>query len=218
MESNKVKELQDALCDIRKAHRLICSFQQRMLDLAQFIRMKLDMPSLCLYKLFSEPINPDPNKNEKVVLSGKMWAWDFLYSYQLEYDFETKKYGQYEYAISLIQCLDTGFFDKEDDDKKYPDTFASEELAKSKLVFYVNRIQVNSEWKQWYKRHELFNDKRYMCKDFKKEVIDYPEDNEKVLLYSFPIERFIDEQSTIEALQEFADYCNKELKSNIKLI
>lgn len=212
MESNKVKELQDALCDIRKAHRLICSYQQRMLDLVQFINVKLDMSPMKIHKQFSNPIK----EGQKTF--SDMWAWDFLYSYQLEYEFLEKTYGKYKYTISLLQCVDTGFFDIEDNDKKYPDTYAPEELAESKLVFYVNRIQIDSEWIQWYNRHELFNDKRYMSKDFKKEVIDYPEDNEKVLLYSFPIERFIDEQSTIEALQEFADYCNKELDLNIRLI
>lgn len=212
MESSKVKELQDALCDLRKAHRLIYSFQQRMLGLAQFIKMKLDMPALRIYKRFSNAII-----NEKE-MPPRMWAWDFLYSYQLEYDFEDKPCGQYKYAISLLQCVDTGFFDVEKNDKKYPDTFAAEEVSESKLVFYVNRIQNGSEWNLWYKRDELFNTKKYMCKDFQKNVIDYPEDNEKVLLYSFPIERFIDEQSTIEALQEFVDYCNAKLDLDIKLI
>lgn len=212
METSKLKELQDAFCDLRKAHRLICSFQQKMLDLAQFIKMKLDMPSLRVYKRFSDPV-----RNEKDIPSG-MWAWDFLYSYQLEYDFEDKPYGQYKYAISLIQCVDTGYFDVENNDKKYPDTFAAEEVSESKLVFYVNRIQNGSDWELWYKRHELFDTKKYMCKDFKKEVIDYPEDNVKVLLYSFPLERFADEQSTIDALQEFLDYCNKTLDLSIKLI
>ncbi len=212
MESCKVKELKDALCDLRKAHRLICSFQQRMLDLAQFIKMKLDMPCLRIYKHFSDPV-----RNEKDIPSG-MWAWDFLYSYQLEYDFEDKQYGQYKYAITLLQCVDTGYFDIEDNDKKFPDTFAAEEYSESKLVFYVNRIQNGSEWKQWYKRQELFDTKKYMCKDFKNKVIDYPENNEKVLLYSFPIERFIDEQSTIEALQEFVEYCNDQLDLNVILV
>ncbi len=212
MESCKVKELKDALCDLRKAHRLICSFQQRMLELAQFIKMKLDMPCLRIYKHFSDPV-----RNEKDIPSG-MWAWDFLYSYQLEYDFEDKQYGQYKYAITLLQCVDTGYFDIEDNDKKNPDSFAAEEDSESKLVFYVNRIQNGSEWKQWYKRQELFDTKKYMCKDFKNKVIDYPENNEKVLLYSFPIERFIDEQSTIEAIQEFVKYCNAQLDLDIRLI
>lgn len=212
MESDKVKELQSAFCDIRKAHRLICSFQQKMLDLAKFIKMKFDMPELRVYKRFLNPVTTGKN-----IPSGTC-AWDFLYSYQLEYDFEVKQYGNYQYAISLLQCVDTGYFDVEDNDQKYPDTFASEEDSESKLVFYVNRIQNGSEWKQWEKRKELFDTKKYMCKDFKNEVIDYPEDNEKVLLYSFPIERFLDEQSTIEALQEFADYCNAKLDLGIKLI
>ncbi|MBR3945590.1 MAG: hypothetical protein IKJ56_00635 [Bacteroidales bacterium] len=183
-----------------------------MLDLAQFIKMKLDMPCLRIYKHFSDPV-----RNEKDIPSG-MWAWDFLYSYQLEYDFEDKQYGQYKYAITLLQCVDTGYFDIEDNDKKFPDTFAAEEYSESKLVFYVNRIQNGSEWKQWYKRQELFDTKKYMCKDFKNKVIDYPENNEKVLLYSFPIERFIDEQSTIEALQEFVEYCNDQLDLNVILV
>lgn len=211
MESNKLKELEDAFCDIRKAHRLICSFQQKMLDLAQFIKMKLDMPSLRVYKHFSNPV-----RNEKDILSG-MWAWDFIYSYQLEYDFEDRQCGQYKYAISIIQCVDTGYFDVEENDKKYPDTYAPEEDSKSKLVFYVDRIQKGTEWEQWYHRKELFDTKKYMCKDFKKEVIDYP-NNEKVLLYSFPIERFLDEDSTIKALQEFVNYCNEKLDLSIKVI
>lgn len=214
MEPNKKVELQDAFCDIRKAYRLICSYQQRMLDLVQFITMKLDMSPLKIHKHFSS----NPIKNGKEIGPGTL-AWDFLYSYQLEYELKDQTYGKYKYSISILQCVDTGFFDAKNSVQKNPDTFAPEELAESKLVFYVNRSPKNTnKWIQWDNRQELFDDKRYMCKKFKKEVIDYPKDKEKVLLYSFPIERFIDEQSTIEALQEFADYCNKELDLNIRLI
>ena len=213
MESNKKVELRDALCDIRKAHRLICTFQQRMMDLALFIKSKLDMSTVKIHKHFSATIEDD------MPLDSDMWAWDFLYSYQLEYEFSVKKYGEFQYVISLLQCVDTGFYDVEDNDKRCPDTFAPEECAESKLVFYVNKIPKNRDkWIQWDNRDKLFNNKKYMSKDFERDVIDYPEVKEKVLLYSFPIERFIDEQSTIEALQEFVDYCNKELDLNIRLI
>ena len=40
---NKINEFNDALCDIRKAHRLIYSYQNKMLDLADFIRRRLDL-------------------------------------------------------------------------------------------------------------------------------------------------------------------------------
>ena len=42
MENVKVNNLAEALCEVRKAHRLIFSYQERMLSLIRFIRNKLD--------------------------------------------------------------------------------------------------------------------------------------------------------------------------------
>ena len=38
-----------------------------------------------------------------------------------------------------------------------------------------------------------------------------------VMLCAFPMERFLDEQSTLKALQEFVDYTNRELKLDIEI-
>ena len=37
-----IEELKEALCDVRRAHRIIYSYQARMLDLIKFISAKLN--------------------------------------------------------------------------------------------------------------------------------------------------------------------------------
>ena len=49
----RVEELGKALCEVRKAHRIIYAYQKRMMDLARFIGAKLDMPECQVIKHYS---------------------------------------------------------------------------------------------------------------------------------------------------------------------
>ena len=212
MENEQLTEidLRNTLCEVRKAHRLIQSFQQRMMDLAKFIATKLDMPLVYYVKWFSD------GDIEKYDYGKIVSAWDFLGTYQGEHYFGEKKTGNYEYAICMLQCVDTGFFDAEDNDKEDVTSFKGVNDASSKFIFYVHRIQKGSKWTQWDNRGELYASKEYMKNEFTSKVINF-KGKETILLYAFPMERFLDEQSTLKALQEFVDYTNRELKLDIEI-
>ena len=213
MEVKKITEidLRNTLCEVRKAHRLIHSFQQRMMDLAKFVATKLGMPLGYYVKRFSD------GTIEKYNYGRISSAWDFLGSYQGEYYLGEKKIGDYEYAICMIQCVDTGFFDTDNYDKEDVTSFEEASASSSKFIFYVNRIKKGAKWIQWEKRGELYDSKEFMNKEFTSKVINYRREGEKVLLYAFPMERFLDEQSTLEALKEFVTFTNKELRLNIEI-
>ena len=48
-----IDSIKDALCDVRKAHRIIYAYQKRMMGIVRFIGKKLDFPVCEGYKWFS---------------------------------------------------------------------------------------------------------------------------------------------------------------------
>ena len=65
-----IDSIKDALCDVRKAHRIIYAYQKRMMGIVRFIGKKLDFPVCEGYKWFS-------NGASKRISSGT-WAWDYI--------------------------------------------------------------------------------------------------------------------------------------------
>lgn len=200
----KVNELKEVLCDVRKAHRLIYSYQARMLDLIRFISVKLDFGgSIQGTKYYSNDIWK-PTKNAYLNIPDGMWAWDFLYSYLFEYYLgEWEVDGGANVAISIIQYSDTGFFEISGNSRTDIDSFAEEEESGSKLLFFIEKKPKKRNW-VW-DVDAIVNNKEYASVSHTKTVLQKKGSVQG--LYSFPIERFIDEKSTLEALQEFVDFC-----------
>lgn len=98
-----IESIKEALCDVRKAHRIIYAYQNRMMGIVRFIGKKLDFPGCEVYKWYS---NVAPKR-----IDSETWAWDFIYSYLLEYYLGVKSSADdsSEYALSVIQYSDTGF-------------------------------------------------------------------------------------------------------------
>ena len=89
------------------------------------------------------------------------------------------------------------------------DSFASEENSASKLLFIIEKKPKKVENAVW-DIEKIVMDKEYASKKFKSSVVD--KNGCRLGLYSFPIERFIDEKSSLQALQEFLDFCrNKDI-------
>ena len=74
MESNKLtkeqQQLETALCEVRKAHRLIYEYQRRMQDLSWFIKTKLGFDKYEGYKMFSAPLS------SRNTIHLENWSWD----------------------------------------------------------------------------------------------------------------------------------------------
>lgn len=211
---DKMKQFNDAMNDVRKAHRLIYSYQQRMLDLIYFIKSKLDFPLFLAEKRFSNDIYK--KRNGYLLLPDNMWAWDFLYSYMFEYYLgEITLDNEDICALSVIQYSDTGFFEKEDNSRMDLNSFADEEESGSKLLFI---LEIKPKRKNWiWNINELVMDKQYASLKHECTIIKSDKGNIQVL-YSFSLDRFLNEKTSLAALKEFIDYCKENDVVELNLI
>ena len=192
----RVEELGKALCEVRKAHRIIYAYQKRMMDLARFIGAKLDMPECQVIKHYSN----SPSKK----ISAGTWAWDFLYTYLMEYYLGEKqtidKNGTF--GISLFQFSDTGFFDSDKSHKS--------------LMFFIEYIPNGTSWKWYDKIKEVINDKKYASSEHTQSVL---KEGESIIgIYSVNIKNFVDEMHTMQVLRNFCKYCYDNGIAEISLI
>ena len=206
------KNLSEALLDVRRAHRILYAYQRRMLDLAHFIQSKLDMPEFRGFKHFSNPIYGPSKGHSRLNIWHDMWAWDYLYSYLFEYYLGEKETSDklHDYKLSLIQYSDTGYFDQERAEKRKISGFGSEEESGSKLLFFLEYKSKDSEW--------VWKDGSYMERIVLKKKVGSKEHTKKFqdtrtggtqILYSFPLERFINMEATLEVLREFCSFCRE---------
>lgn len=209
-------DIEKALCDVRKAHRLIYEFQKRMQDIITFIRQRCDLEKEDSFeKQYSFPIKNKINHDN--------WAWDLIYSYMCEYGIGKKdSQDGRSYKLSVVQYADTGFFEKEGGLKNDLTTFETEDESGTKLLFHLESVpaDLDDKWKYWYgQRQNLFHTKEYASKKFDRKVFQ-PEGmgDIYVVLYSVPLEKFMTEESTKEVLRDFVKYCNENAKTDLKLL
>ena len=211
METYPITNLTDALEEVRKAHRLIHSFQERMLSLMRYIQTKLDFPNYLGVKHFSNPIGVYSRGNYQDYLKvySDMWAWDFLYSYVFEYYLGEGSFENDDlFSLSIIQYADTGYFENENEDKNMPSLFAPTKESTSKLLFILEvKPKKTKEW--IWNIGELAMTKEYASKNHTQDVITYPKGN-KQLLYSIPLDQFANEETALKALRQYAEFCCQE--------
>lgn len=209
------KNLTNALLDVRRAHRILYAYQRRMLDLVHFIQSKLDMPvkDFCGIKHFSKPIYGRSIGHTPLNIWPTMWAWDYLYSYLFEYYLGEKEAGDklHGYKLSLIQYSDTGYFDQDGQKRGRISEFGSEEESSSKLLFFLEYKSKDSEWewKDGSYMERIVLDKEVGRKEHTKEFRSTATGGKQILC-SFPLERFINMEATLEVLREFRSYCQEK--------
>ena len=210
----KIEELKNALCDVRKAHRIIHEYQQRMLDLIRVIAAKVDFSSCGVgNKYFSNPIYR--KRDGWLEICDGMWAWDFLYSYVFEYYLgEMSCDDGSSVALSIVQYSDTGCFDIIESDPQKIETFAPEEESITKLLFIIECKPKKKEW-VW-DIEEIVKNKEFAGKNHTHTILEKKGCRQG--LYSFPLERFVDEKSMIQALQEFCDFCKEQDIIELELV
>lgn len=204
------ENLSKALLDVRRAHRILYTYQRRMSDLAYFIKCKLGMPEFRGFKHFSRPISKNSGY---LTIWHDMWAWDYLYSYLFEYYLGEKEAGDklHNYKLSLIQYSDTGYFDQDGQKRGRISEFGSEDESSSKLLFFLEYKPKdrNWEWGDGTSLEKIVLDKKVGSKKHTKGVQD-TRTGGKQILCSFPLERFIDMEATLEVLREFRSYCQEQ--------
>ena len=211
----KIEELSEALCNVRKAHRIIYSYQQRMLSLMKFISAKLNFVNKFMgVKHFSNDIYK--KRDGYLEIHENMWAWDFLYSYVFEYYLgEQEIEGGDGIAISVVQFSDTGFFDSNSNNKTDVSTFAPEEKSASKLLFIIERKPKTSDW--LWNIKEIVNNKEYASREHTCSILEQ-RDGIKQCLYSFDITDFTDEKSAVNSLRKLCNYCKEKEFADIKIV
>lgn len=209
---NNITNLKDALIEVRKAHRLVESFQERMLSLVNFIATRLDFHTMEGVKHFSNPVYPYKD-GMHLKVNPRHWAWDFLYPYLFEYYVgEMKLDDGSQIMLSIIQYADTGFFENENEDRTLLSSFAPEDKSGSKLLFFMERQPKACKplWGDYKYTEQFVLNKDYGSIQHKETVLEPkgPGKNQ-ILLYSIPLERFADEHSTINALKEYLLFLRK---------
>lgn len=214
MEDLKPQDFKEALNDVRKAHRLIFEYQSRMLDTIQFIKKKLDFPEYWGQKRFSSPILA--YKSDGLKIHQSIWAWDFLYSYVFEYLIGEIELGNGDLCYaSIVQYSDTGYFDKSDIDKSNTLAFEDSSDSISKLLFVFEiKPKKNKNW-IWDIAKNIIENSQYASKNHTKDTIIHPKGNVQII-YSVPLERFINEESTMAVLKEINEYCKEYVEFDIK--
>lgn len=216
MESNKLTEeqLKAALCEVRKAHRLIYEYQRRMQDLSWFIKNKLGFNKSKSvfegYTRFSESLSNREGNN----VSGKS-PWDWLYSYVYEYFLGYQEGNAHTLGLSVIQITDTGYYANKRTTKSDLSTFLPADKSDTRLMFYMVKREdkyqkTNMDWKA----KEIIEE--YALKE-KSKIFPSNRPDLKRVIFTAPLSRFIDEESTMKVLHEFVEYCNKEVGTQLKI-
>lgn len=110
---NTKEDIKQMMIDVRKAHRLIYQFQDRMLQLMKLIANTYDLSHPAGRKRFSNPVSimrrgsDYPEANLKVY---DKWAWDMLYTYEFEYYFGKSIRNNLAGCLSIFQIADNGYY------------------------------------------------------------------------------------------------------------
>lgn len=152
MEMNN-KQVNSLFADIRTAHRLIYEYQKRVLDLVFYIKGKLKFPGkVGGYKRFSNTIGTTrayrkSYEKANLDISNTMWAWDFLYSYMMEFNLGEIEESKRAFSMSIIEISDTGYYSSHQQNRDRQDiqTFANVEDSSTMLIFVFETIKKNKK-------------------------------------------------------------------------
>ena len=216
MESKTIS-LSDALYNIRKAHRLIYSYEDCMIGLVKFISQKIGFGGQITSgkKLLSSPIEGE-NYNEKLKLNkNELAAWDFIYTYAFEYYIGRIDYADGRcYGLSVLQYTDTGFYESRSNNKRDIDSFKAEKDSSSKLILFLEDADPKRPL-IWDNEKVSFEDKSFVNLT---EPKSFPIADGIQIVYPFYIEQFGNAEDATSCLNEFIEFCNKEGVGRLKLI
>ncbi|WBX74758.1 hypothetical protein PG913_06225 [Tenacibaculum pacificus] len=170
--------------EIRKAYRLLFDYQQRILNLMQFISSTYNIPY----------------KNGKPLFSGRgsnklnNWSWDWIYMYCYEFHFQ-KNEDTNSLWFSVILRNDTGFFESQIEDSTINrldiENFKDVENSSTDLIF----IAGNPNWNFDVLKKATLNEKEYIKE-------------QNVFFKRYKLENFFTEENTLIQLKDFEKECS----------
>ena len=140
------KEIDNIFVDVRNAFRLLSRFQERVLNIVNYIREQTLYTDMWGSKnWFSDEIRNRRNSPDKdyakLNVYKDMSGLDFLYGHFFEYYFGTyTKKGKPTIEMSIFQVSDDGYFISNEENKDMTDvsSYASSEGSHSYIIFNVS--------------------------------------------------------------------------------
>lgn len=139
------KEIDNIFVDVRNAFRLLTRYQERVLNIVNYIREQTPYTDMWGSKnWYSDEIKSRRNSPDKeyakLNVFKDMWGLDFLYGHFFEYYFGSTKKGRYTIEMSIFQVSDDGYFISNDENKHMTDisSYANSEISHSYIVFNVS--------------------------------------------------------------------------------
>ncbi len=131
--------LETALCEVRKAYRLLWLFQRRVLDICETIRDSFGVVFYYVGYHFDKPTNGSPFKK---------WSWDMLPMSNISFlfvrhkgEYPNKEWANYpmpgDYLLSIHVVPDTALLDCKFEGEPDPMRFSPPNAAGSKLGLYL---------------------------------------------------------------------------------
>jgi hypothetical protein len=128
---NEQTELAKALVDVRKAYRLLHTYQARALDIIKYVSKKLNVTLQSAWPWYTDTTV----SGDKVDLDN--WSFDWLPMYLYEFVLFNSKIEGRDSKFSILINSDTGFFDSSLEWKERNKTqlFASPEGSDTQVIF-----------------------------------------------------------------------------------
>lgn len=222
------KEIDKVFIDVRNAFRLLNSYQNRILDIVNYIREQTDYTDMWgSRKWYSEEIgnknSPDSSYAKLNLSRDKCSGWNFLYGHFFEYYF-----GQLEtedkriVEMSVFQVSDDGYFISNDINKSMDNVskFKKAEESHSYIVLNmtVTNQRANQIWLHDPKKPEEHGPKDFLTKflssaNSTKVTID-SEDNVSVIK-KYEMQRFATQKDADAVIHDFGKIVFEQ--TNIRL-
>jgi len=221
MQNNNLskKEIEGALIDVRKAHRLIYEYQKRVFDIVYYIREKYKMPEFAGIRRFCDPIvSRNGLKSEydaKLLrLPSDMWAWDFLYSYEFEYYLGINVYGKKQYKISIIEVSDSGYYASKQANKTKTNisSFEDVETSTTSLIFICETSNNNKKDLYLWEVNEAVKILLTGQDTYEKKS----KDDNFFISKKYELTEFTNQESTDRVIEKFSMYV--EEKTGVRLL
>ncbi|MDB5250656.1 MAG: hypothetical protein JWQ40_5050 [Segetibacter sp.] len=190
---NSVPDIDVVLLEVRKAYRLLYTYQRRVMDIMEFVADQTSRRYAGGWSKFSAS-SPKDGKGSL----DQTWAWDWLNMYCYEFWFGEKIIDGNNISFSVWLVSDTGFYDTASEDALDISKFNVVEDSITKLVFVVGR-------NTWHSGFETFES------ILKKNMEKYINTDEKgcLLAKSFNLSFFTNFDHSRACLKEFIIFCHK---------
>lgn len=208
------KEIDNIFVDVRNAFRLLTRYQERVLNIVNYIREQTPYTDMWGSKnWYSDEIKSRRNSPDKeyakLNVFKDMWGLDFLYGHFFEYYFGITKKGRYTIEMSIFQVSDDGYFISNDENKHMTDisSYANSEISHSYLVFNVS-VYTTKQSQLWLhdpdRPEEDWKDFLTRFLESSIDKIITSTDKEHTILKKYEMQQFTSQSEADKVIRDFA--------------